>query len=529
VAVGAGWGASATLWLALGFGRLAGRSLTSLQLWALALAFVASQSPMLFAQWLVMRPSMRDKSVLETLLEYTKHVLGMQPVGTVEALAYPDKKASAAGLELARTVALPLAGMMLAMGLLASRSASSMGAVIQEGAGAGMALGVAYVWRLLLDDGAVMRFPAVARPRHLRAKLEVPFELLRAVGTALEAKALHALAVFVMTSLPLLRWPPDLTAVGRAMAGAVAALGSGGLGLPRGLFVAWFVASGWRLSMLMLKLVHTERHSFLPAVAPVNALEALQPLLSGLDAADSPFIQHLAYLDLDVMATTGGDGRRKDLFSDQSGLVWREVGKRMIKPLEAMTTALEPVDPAVPPKPAGVAAAGAGFGANAAAAAAVGANAAGAAAADQALAKRKVANLGRALRAIRPLVHTVAWSAHAAAALLVASRTQDTYGVAQLHTPDVGKLVTMLVRLSMALQAAKAGAVDAVPQFWRHRTRAQAQLAEGAVVAERVLDALRLSLFTIVEAFGGELRRLCRDARASQAQMDHLESMLSSL
>lgn len=234
-------------------------------------------------------------------------------------------------------------------------------------------------------------------------------------------------------------------------------------------------AACWRLSLLLVQAAYTQRLVFSQATfAPSRAAmpasngasdppHALPPLLRALERSSPPLTQHLAFLDLFLLARLE-PRRRAELITCQSGAAFQRVLADCIGALGGLRERAR------------------GLGVHGARSAAGSAGAGGAAAPTLLILAgpmwqrwQHAVQLQLCCEALA-CADSACWAAHALAALLAASRAEDRFGTAQ-SGGYVGRALDAILSTLSALEDPALGAL--LPAAARGTGRASAQQLDG--------------------------------------------------
>ena len=179
-------------------------------------------------------------------------------------------------------------------------------------------------------------FPAVARPRAWRVKRAVAPSVARGAVVAVVAAALASLVAVAVSARDAYASRGILTGTARLFASLILELAAAVRIAPAGAFVAasWF--AGYAAAVACV----ADRYRFLPQSLDDGAAAASAPLLASLVAADQPWVQHAAYVDLCHVAERGGGGRRRLLFEDHAGAAYAPAMAAALAPILATTAAM---------------------------------------------------------------------------------------------------------------------------------------------------------------------------------------------
>lgn len=179
-------------------------------------------------------------------------------------------------------------------------------------------------------------FPALARPRAWRVKRAVAPSVARGAAVAVVAAAMASLVAVAVSARDAYASRGILTGTARLFASLIVELAAAVRIAPAGAFVAasWF--AGYAAAVACV----ADRYRFLPQSLDDGAAAASAPLLASLVAADQPWVQHVAYVDLCHVAEHGGGGRRRLLFEDQAGAAYAPAMAAALAPILATTAAM---------------------------------------------------------------------------------------------------------------------------------------------------------------------------------------------
>ena len=179
-------------------------------------------------------------------------------------------------------------------------------------------------------------FPALARPRAWRVKRAVAPSVARGAAVAVVAAAIASLVAVAVSARDAYASRGLLTGTARLFASLIVELTAAVRIAPAGAFVAasWF--AGYAAAVACV----ADRYRFLPQSLDDGAAAASAPLLASLVAADQPWVQHVAYVDLCHVAEHGGGGRRRLLFEDQAGAAYAPAMAAALAPILATTAAM---------------------------------------------------------------------------------------------------------------------------------------------------------------------------------------------
>jgi len=286
----------------------------------------------------------------------------------------------------------------------------------------------------LLQQSAWLRLRPLLRPQLARS-LVAAVALLAAFGIARAAVPLRlAAAAAAATHLS----PSGAFGCGGATAAAPSSTAEWASTLPSLLAAAAFAHAATRLGRHFLHISYTQRLAFVPAPpAPSGALvvdDGGALLIHALKRDASPLTQHLAFLDLTDVADS--DARRRRALFDAGAERWAAVVAAALRPIDALTAALEAARAAAsrrpPRKPVGW-----------------------------------LVQLGAKLTSYEPIFgaadgamwerlvgpsQLVAWAAQAVSSLLLASYHEDTLGSAHL-AGSLDAVLSALLRLLAALDS----------------------------------------------------------------------------
>ena len=191
----------------------------------------------------------------------------------------------------------------------------------------------------LLQQSAWLRLRPLLRPQLARS-LVAAVALLAAFGIARAAVPLRlAAAAAAATHLS----PSGAFGCGGATSAAPSSTAEWASTLPSLLAAAAFAHAATRLGRHFLHISYTQRLAFVPAPpAPSGALvvdDGGALLIHALKRDASPLTQHLAFLDLTDVADS--DARRRRALFDAGAERWAAVVAAALRPIDALTAALE--------------------------------------------------------------------------------------------------------------------------------------------------------------------------------------------
>ena len=286
----------------------------------------------------------------------------------------------------------------------------------------------------LLQQSAWLRLRPLLRPQLARS-LVAAVALLAAFGIARAALALR-LAAAAAAATPLS--PSGAFGCGGATSAAPSSTAEWASTPALALAAAAFAHAATRLGRHFLHISYTQRLAFVAAPpAPSGALvvdDGGALLTHALKRDASPLTQHLAFLDLTDVADS--DARRRRALFDAGAERWAAVVAAALRPIDALTAALEAARTAAsrrpPRKPVGW-----------------------------------LVQLGTKLTSYEPIFgaadgamwerlvgpsQLVAWAAQAVSSLLLASYHEDTLGSAHL-AGSLDAVLSALLRLLAALDS----------------------------------------------------------------------------
>eukprot|EP00271_Cylindrocystis_brebissonii_P015570 TRINITY_DN38501_c0_g1_i1.p1 TRINITY_DN38501_c0_g1~~TRINITY_DN38501_c0_g1_i1.p1 ORF type:complete len:660 (+),score=73.42 TRINITY_DN38501_c0_g1_i1:218-2197(+) len=290
----------------------------------------------------------------------------------------------------------------------------------------GSVLGLAYGVRHLARHEWVLKFSKIEHlPFAPRLKAALPPAATKAVRFSL-AVPLVSLAVLEIV---------DRCFLGRALKPRAAAFAF--LDLIRPFAAAFLVTFFWEAASILVEVVHTEHHRFLPEMGSADAeLAPCGPLLAALDhkgkGANARLLRHLAFLDLVYVAEGDVDRWRRNAIFEETGDAYRVVVDACLRNVDGLTKKLKKslVLREEPPGGDVTLEQMAGPGAI----------------------KKVEAEQKGATKRLLSESDICSWSVRSASALTAISRVEDRFGVAQLTGSNV-RVVTSLLSCLLVVEA----------------------------------------------------------------------------
>ena len=186
----------------------------------------------------------------------------------------------------------------------------------------GCVLGVMTVVNFWFNDGLVVKFSSVQRPRGLRLKRAFAPCALSGLKRSLYACVVHILVVIASRFLVQL----SAKSSRGLFLGSMSCWGAGAL-----------ASASWALAIFCAEIVHTERYEFRPQSLTQGPKVASEPLMAALHYFEVPFVQHLAFADLCNVAESGGRGRRQLIYGDTPDAAWSVVISIALAPLASIS------------------------------------------------------------------------------------------------------------------------------------------------------------------------------------------------